>query len=183
MDKLNFKIILLQREQYYLDTLLFAQNWINKIDKKFNLLGYNICPIAKSCLGLKHSIETKLKLSKVHKGIKFTKEHKEKIKIANTGLKRSLQSIENIRNSQIGKKHSAKAKENMRIAQTGRKHSKETKDKISIKHKNKILSNETKDKIKKSWSLRIIHKCPHCLLESNNLGNMNRYHFDNCKLK
>lgn len=25
--------------------------------------------------------------------------------------------------------------------------------------------------------------CPHCGLESKNRGNMNRYHFDNCKLK
>ena len=39
-------------EQHYLDTLLFAQEYIKKENKKFELLGYNIRPIADTCQGL-----------------------------------------------------------------------------------------------------------------------------------
>ena len=37
---------LLIREQYYLDTLLFAQDYVNKINTKFDDLGLNLNPIA-----------------------------------------------------------------------------------------------------------------------------------------
>lgn len=50
--------ILLVREQYYLDTLLFAQEYINKQSTKFLELGYNINPIASNRLGSKQSIES-----------------------------------------------------------------------------------------------------------------------------
>lgn len=53
---------LLIREQYYLNTLLFAQEFINKQNKKFYELGYNINPIAGSPKGLKRSEETKAKI-------------------------------------------------------------------------------------------------------------------------
>lgn len=46
------------REQYYLDTLLFAQEYIRKEDKRFKKLGYNIRPIADSNLGIKQSKKT-----------------------------------------------------------------------------------------------------------------------------
>lgn len=36
------------REQYYLDTLLFAQEYINKVNKKFLEIGYNINPLSNS---------------------------------------------------------------------------------------------------------------------------------------
>lgn len=35
--------------------------------------------------------------------------------------------------------------------------------------------------MKKSWAVREELKCPHCGFKSKNHGNMNRYHFDNCK--
>ena len=48
---------LLEREQYYLDTLLFAQEYINKLSNKFLELGYNINPTAKNRLGTTQSEE------------------------------------------------------------------------------------------------------------------------------
>lgn len=48
---------LLIREQYYLDTLLFAQDYINKISNKFIELGYNINPIASSRLNSVQSVQ------------------------------------------------------------------------------------------------------------------------------
>lgn len=53
---------LITREQYYLDTILFAQEYIRKENKKFEELGYNISPLASSRLGVKCSEETKNKL-------------------------------------------------------------------------------------------------------------------------
>ena len=48
---------LLVREQYYLDTLLFAQEYIEKKSNKFIELGYNINPFAKNRLGAKQPEE------------------------------------------------------------------------------------------------------------------------------
>lgn len=46
---------LLLREQYYLDTLLFAQDYINSKNSNFLELGYNVNPCATSRLGSKQS--------------------------------------------------------------------------------------------------------------------------------
>jgi group I intron endonuclease len=56
---------LLIREQFYLDSLLHAQNPL-----KFRKKAYNICPTAGSPLGRKMSTNTKTKLSKSKLGIK-----------------------------------------------------------------------------------------------------------------
>ena len=50
--------ICIEREQYYLDTILFA----SRHDKRFRELGYNICRIANSCLGIKRSEKSKQKM-------------------------------------------------------------------------------------------------------------------------
>jgi len=57
-DNFIFEIIeycnkdqLITREQYYLDTLLYAQDYINKINIYFLKLGYNINPTANSPRG------------------------------------------------------------------------------------------------------------------------------------
>lgn len=59
-DNFKFEIIeevevdnLINREQYYLDTLLFAQDYIKGNDLRFLELGYNICPTASSREGVK----------------------------------------------------------------------------------------------------------------------------------
>lgn len=49
---------LLEREQYYLDTLLFAQEYIRKESNKFLELGYNINPFAANRLGTKQKEES-----------------------------------------------------------------------------------------------------------------------------
>lgn len=56
-DKLN----LLNREQYYLDTLLFAKDYIAKINSKFLELGYNINPFSNNRLGTTQSQKSILK--------------------------------------------------------------------------------------------------------------------------
>lgn len=69
IEHIQDKTKLIEREQYYLDTLLFAQEFIKNKDKRFINLGYNLCPTAGSPLGYNHTLETRLKQSKVKQNI------------------------------------------------------------------------------------------------------------------
>lgn len=183
LSLLEIKKLLLIKEQYYLDTLLFANDWILKKNKNFRKLGYNINPVAGSSLGYKHTQKSKDIMSEKRKGIKKSKEHKLKIGIGNKDKIISKETREKIKLSLTGYKHTYEAKTNMSKSQLGRKHTKETKLKIGSVHKNKIVSNETKQKIKENWLInRPLLICPFCKKESHNKGNMNRWHFNNCKL-
>lgn len=53
LEEVQDKTELIEREQHYLDTLLFAQEYIatNKKDNRFLMIGYNICPTAGNTLG------------------------------------------------------------------------------------------------------------------------------------
>ena len=81
----------IEREQYYLDTLLFA----SCDDSRFNRLGYNICRVAGSSLGIKYTEEARAKMSK-----------------ANSGANHPM----------YGKRHSEKAKQKMSEAKSGTNH-------------------------------------------------------------
>ena len=58
---------LIKREQFYLDSLLHAQAFINKSNKLFQKLGYNMNPTANSWFGRKHSNKTILKICSTKK--------------------------------------------------------------------------------------------------------------------
>lgn len=60
---------LLSREQYWIDKF---KSWDRKC-------GYNLSPTAGSPLGVKHSKESRARMSEAHKGIKHDKKTKEKI--------------------------------------------------------------------------------------------------------
>ncbi len=77
IEEVSKKEKLLEREQYYLDTLLFAQEYINKENKKFLEIGYNLCPTAGNMLGYKHTEEAKRKSRRI-------KSEQEKRKISNS---------------------------------------------------------------------------------------------------
>lgn len=98
-----------------------------------------------------------------------------------------------------GKKHTNETKQKIKEARAKQKiiHSDETKQKISLSNKGRIISDETKKIIIESNKKRLGEKrntyknkgtkqnkvkCPYC----NVIGGfsaMNRWHFDNCKLK
>lgn len=105
-----------QKEQYYIDLLKPR---------------YNIQTTVGSSLGLKHTEETKLKISKANKGRIFTQEHKDNIKKNHRGI---------VYTDEIRKSMSASSK--------GRKLSKETIEKMKLAKKN--ISNETREKLRKS---------------------------------
>lgn len=108
-SKLDFKKRLVcEKEQFYLDTLLFAQEFIitKGKDKRFYKLGYNVHPTAHSSLGVQRGIEWRLKSSKARKG----KPNPTK------GIKRAKQSEELIKRrfkSREGYKHSKTTRENI----------------------------------------------------------------------
>lgn len=64
-----------------------------------------------------------------------------------------------------------------------KKHSEETKQIIGQKNKNKIRTEQHKKNMSDSWLNRPIISCPYCNTQSIHQANMNRYHFDKCKLK
>jgi NUMOD3 motif len=63
----------------------------------------------------------------------------------------------------------------------GKSHSNETKKLIGQKNKNKVRTDEHRKNMSNSWIGRPIIICPHCNKQSVHVGNMNRYHFNNCK--
>lgn len=74
---------IIQREQYYLNTLLFAQEYIDSKgeDRRFVRLGMNIKPVAGSSLGHKWSKESRLRIT----GRKRSEDTKAKISKAFKG--------------------------------------------------------------------------------------------------
>ena len=75
LEYVTDKTDLLLREQYYLDTILFAQDYINKKSNKFLELGYNLNPIAKNRFGSKQKTESIIKSiinnKRVHSVLQF----------------------------------------------------------------------------------------------------------------
>lgn len=114
LDDLTFNLVglitdleqLIVREQYYLDLL-----------KPY----FNICPIAGSCLGRKHTQETIDKIRKSNKGLKRSDETRKNIAAAKTGVP-----------VHVGSKHTEETKAKMRNAKLGTKASEQTRLLMSL---------------------------------------------------
>ena len=136
---------LLEREQYWLDTL-----------KPFGEHGYNVNRVAGSRIGMMHSPETREKLRLANLGKTYSEETKrkhsesgkrrtqsevtkEKVRLANLGQKRSEVARESMRKAQLGKKQSESTIEKRRLAQMGRIHTPETRIKNSASN---VIANE-----------------------------------------
>lgn len=115
------------------------QAWIDKVGE------YNTSPHAGTCLGVRHTSETKARMSAAKKGkpsafkgrqhrpesisklraaklgVPLKPEVVEKIATANRGKKRSEVTRERLRKAQTGKRFSEAAKQKMREAKLGRK--------------------------------------------------------------
>lgn len=95
-----------------------------------------------------------------NKGVPKTEEHKAKIAAGHAGIPKP---------KLIGNRNA--------VAPNGREKSIEHQNNINIS----LNSVETKNKMKDAWVNKPVVVCPHCDITSKNLGNMTRYHFDNCK--
>lgn len=150
-SKEDFKLRLVDvREQHYLDTLLFAQEFIQTKGKdlKFQKLGFNLKPTASSQLGTIRSKETNeksLKTRKENGNLNHTEESKQKMSIVQKQRERRICpfcleerainiygrhiiSCEIKKNTPPKEKaiRTEECKENLRIKNTGKKQSLET---------------------------------------------------------
>ena len=147
LEELTGKIKILEREQYYIDSL----------DATNPKIGYNKAKTAGSILGFKHSDESKIKMSisaKLH-----SKEISERMKIRMTGKNHSEVTKNKIAKKLTGIKRNDSFKEKMRIIKTGKSHSNETKDKMSnsklglvSKKRLKVYQLDLEDNIIKLWN-------------------------------
>lgn len=143
-DKKELKKILLDKEQY----------WINSLKVCNKNIGYNLAPVAGNCLGIvpseetrrkmsesqkrrhlenPHLEETKNKIGKAHKGKKVSQETKDKLSKAHKGNKYSLGRIPTEEN-----------RKNMSVAQKGKKRSQE-----SIQRRKDTMSKKTREEMLK----------------------------------
>lgn len=185
------KILIQHREQFWFD-------YYNKITAC-----YNVRLVVESTLGLKHSEETKKKISKINsgriqseetinkkrksrEGYIMSEETKEKIRQSHLGIKHTKESIEKMRQVKLGKKLSEEHKRKIgevgigNKRNLGLKHTEETKEKISKAHKGKIVSAETREKISKIHKGRVVTKETREKMRQINLG---RIHSEETKNK
>jgi len=135
------KEMLIEREQHYLDTLRPE---------------FNICKIAGSSLGVKHSEEAKQKISKANKknnarywlGKHFTEETKQKLSKALKGRFTGKD------NGMYGTHHSKEAKQKISIAQKAVVYSEERKARMSKAQKGRKFTEEHKKKISIAQTIR-----------------------------
>lgn len=130
---------LLQREQYWLDTL-----------QPFDENGYNINSTAGSRMGMTHTIEAREKLRIANLGKKQSEETKRKQAEAGKRRTHTPEAREKVRIANLGQKRSTEARESMRAAQLGKKHSMETREKMSRIRTGHTTSNATRAKISES---------------------------------
>lgn len=147
IENLCFKVvefcdeeILIEKEQYYIDL--------------YNPY-FNIRKVAESNRGLKHSEDTKNKLSIAHKGKKTSQETKDKISAANKGktggwnkgLKHSTDTRKKISNANKGRIVSQETKIKLSEAGKKRKHSIESIEKRRVKVLGMKMTKEQKEKL------------------------------------
>lgn len=118
VEILEDKSLCINREQYWLDFHKCA-------NKKY---GYNICPTAGNCLGVIHTEEMRLKISKLHKGKPKSEEFKMKMRVKKSEEHR------------------------LKLTEINRIHNNDPiiRKKISDALKGKIRTQDTKDKLAKS---------------------------------
>lgn len=100
-----FKFIVLEICRRDKETIIACeQKWIdyyNTADPKY---GYNICPKAASCIGMKMSREAKRKISVAHSTNQNCIEARKKVQASNVGKKRSDESKAKMSKAKLGKK-------------------------------------------------------------------------------
>lgn len=87
-------------------------------------------------------------------------------------------------NGMFGKKHTREVCDNLSKLHSGKTLSEDHKSKLKASHVSGLHHTIiTKNKMKVAWENRESLTCPHCGIVSKNSGNMNRWHFNNCRKK
>jgi len=143
--QLNFKFEIIEEVSNPLHLLSYEQVYLDYYKSYERERGYNICKVAGSMLGIKHSKETKQKMSKTHTGKRFSEESKNKMSEAKKNM--TEETKQKMSETHTGKILSEEHKNKIGEANTGRKHTEETKQKISEAHIGRKLSEEHKKKL------------------------------------
>jgi len=149
---------LIEREQYYLNTLLFAQEFIKGEDNRFEVLGFNIRATADSNLGSKRSIEVNKKSleTRINNGkLKHTEESKKNMSLIQLKrVKKNCPFCNLLRAVNVYDRHIISCEK--KFLKPKRKVSDETKKKLSQFNLGKKDSEETKKRKSESLSGRKI---------------------------
>lgn len=169
-DNFQFEILakcpkeyLIKLEQWFLDSLKPA---------------FNTRKLAESSLGVKHSEETKQKMSKIHKGKKVSDDTKVKISEANKGRvfseehKLKLSQSASKRKSRILLEETRRLLSKSKLVKPQHK-SEETKKRMSKAKKGIVFSEEHKQKLKESALKRSKNLSDRVLGESNPSAKLN----------
>lgn len=166
-DKIVYKIIFtsdIEEECYDLEEKAIREYGIEKL-----------CNIELSNRGVKHTNETRKKISRSHTGKILSEQTKEKLRIINIGKKQSEETkkkrsdkLKGKSTHMKGKKHSEETKRKISESNIGKKHTEESIQKMRIKHKGKIISEEQKRKIKETLTkerISVVKNCEICNTE------------------
>ena len=137
----------------------------------------NLCNIELSARGIKHTEETRKKISNANTGRKCSEETREKLRLINIGKYQSVEtrtkrseSLKGRTSPMKGRNHTESTKEKMSKSGTGRKHTEDSIKKMKDSHKGKIISEEQRRKTSKKLMkerIVIIKECEFCENEFN----------------
>lgn len=151
LEVVDGKDILVEREQFYLDTILYAQDFIKRLNSKFKRLGFNLSPTAYSTLGFRFNKKQKKNISKSKKGIKTGEQSLETIlKKSGKNHWTTRSKLSNKSIIKIKKTLAKYYKENISVNK-GKKKSKKTKDKISSKLMIPVMQYDKNGNFIKEW--------------------------------
>ena len=136
VEEVNETSDLVQREQYYMDTLEPAYNIKPKADRS-EMSKETKYKIIEANKGREHSRETRQKMSETHKGKEISQETREKIS----------ESLSGKNHPNFGKEIPEETKEKISKSNKGKEMSEEARIKMSESHKDEELSDEHKRKM------------------------------------
>ena len=139
----NFKFEIIEEVQKQEHLISYEQVYLEYYKSYEGDKGYNICKVAGSPLGLRHSEETKRKMSEAKR--KQSEETKKKISEAHNGKKLSEETKRKI--GEASKNMSEETKRKISEICSGKKRSEETKRKISEAHTGRKLTEEHRNKL------------------------------------
>jgi hypothetical protein len=142
----NFKFEIIEEVKNPEHLLSYEQVYLDYYKSYENDRGYNICKVSGSPYGIKHTEETKRKMSEAKR--KQSEETKKKISEAHNGKKLSEETKQKLREVNTGKKLSEETKR--KIGEASKNMSEETKRKISEICSGKKRSEETRRKMSES---------------------------------
>ncbi len=136
------------------DLIAAEQKYIDAFRAADRQVGFNLRPIAGSALGIRHSAETRAKISAAAKR-RQTPEFRARMSAAHKGIRPSLEVRARMSASQRGRRHTPEARARMSIAQMGHRITPDGRARISAAQKGRRPSLEARAKMSATRKGRI----------------------------